>query len=146
MTEIEINEFIEKLRIRNDKKRAFFGFYQYGGGHDESCIRANKFGLELYAAELLESSIKSTTNNYDDNQFCYAEITPDWTDENSDFFFDTIEITNRLKQTPKDDFPQYNISESFSSKVIGFLFFLFLIIVIIMTIIGAITSVKWIFT
>lgn len=54
--ENDLNEIIDKLEKTNSKSDASFGIFQYGGGPDESYIKGNKQGLELFAAELLKAS------------------------------------------------------------------------------------------
>ena len=55
----EHDKIIEQLRryIREDD--ATFGIFQYGGGADESYIKADKQGLRLFALELLMAAQKS---------------------------------------------------------------------------------------
>ena len=58
MTNSEIQEFISSIHQRNSIDQAYIGFFQYGGGPDESFIKANRQGLELYAAQLLSAGIE----------------------------------------------------------------------------------------
>ena len=45
-----IHTIINQLKEGNSKEKAYLGFFQYGGGTEESCIKANKEGLLLYAS------------------------------------------------------------------------------------------------
>jgi hypothetical protein len=52
----ELKAIIDQLETANSKDEAYFGIFQYGGGPDESFIKANKQGLELFAAAILRAS------------------------------------------------------------------------------------------
>ena len=56
MTPEEVSEFAAKLAAATPAAEAYFGIFQHGGGPDESFIRANKQGLQLFAAELLRAA------------------------------------------------------------------------------------------
>ena len=56
MTKEELQKIIDQFDEVELKKLGIFSIMQYGGGPDESFIRANKEGLELFAIELLKSS------------------------------------------------------------------------------------------
>ncbi|PJJ59250.1 hypothetical protein [Hymenobacter chitinivorans] len=56
MTPEEITDFTVRLTAETSPQEAYFGIFQYGGGPDESCIRANKQGLQLFAAKLLSAA------------------------------------------------------------------------------------------
>jgi uncharacterized membrane-anchored protein len=51
----ELNKIIEKIESENSKEKAFFGIHYVDAG-DELFIKANKYGLELFANELLKAS------------------------------------------------------------------------------------------
>ena len=55
MEKEELNKIIEKIENENSKEKAFFGIHNLEAG-DELFIRANKYGLELFANELLKAS------------------------------------------------------------------------------------------
>jgi hypothetical protein len=48
------------LNLEEDilKEKATFGIYQFGGGPDESCIKADEGGLKLFAITLLKAAIE----------------------------------------------------------------------------------------
>ena len=58
MTKEELDNLINKLDTQISKDIALFEVNQYGGGLDESFIKANKEGLQLFALELLKASLK----------------------------------------------------------------------------------------
>jgi len=59
MTDEDIKKLIDDLRSQKNYDEAYIGFFQYGGGPDESYIKANRQGLELHAAELLEAALET---------------------------------------------------------------------------------------
>jgi|SRR5690606_6205317 len=140
MTKEELQKIIDSFDEETLKKQAAFGVSQYGGGSDESFIRANKQGLELFALELLKSArdtemilLSKEKNiiplNYDEN----------WIDENSDTFIQYIEPiadNQKLSTEPKNKITNKIIALGFQ---LGFIFLLVSILVGIGTIIG------WIF-
>jgi hypothetical protein len=93
----ELQKIIDQFNEDELKRKGVFGISQYGGGSDESFIRANKEGLELFALELLKSA-RDTENLLSDPEqniipFNYYE---DWVDENSDTFIQYVEpIANK---------------------------------------------------
>jgi hypothetical protein len=140
LTKEELQKIIEQFDETRLKKLAIFGIAQFGGGSDESFIRANKEGLELFALELLKYSNESETilpdktKNY--TPFDYNE---DWIDENSDTFIQHIElITDKQKIKPKVE----HIT-NFKDKLMPFGCGIFFIILVISIIVGIITIFKW---
>jgi len=145
MKDEKIQNIITELENKNDKEKAYFGFYQYGGGPDESCIRGNRKGIELFAVELLKASLESEKNNYEEEQFSYSEIDIEWTDDNGDFFFDSIEITNRDKKDKDDKFPEYKHKSTFKSKLIDLIMIAIVSLFLLCLVTGIITVGNWIF-
>jgi len=144
VTDEKIQNIITELENKNDKEKAYFGFYQYGGGSDESCIRGNRKGLELFATELLKASIESEENDYLENQFSYNEIDIGWTDSNGDFFFDSIEITNKDKKNKEDQFPEYKHKSTITDKFNHLILIAVVSLILLFLITGSVTVIKWI--
>ena len=142
MTQKNIKNIISELE-KNDKVEAFFGFYQYGGGIHESCIRANKQGLELFSAELLKARAEIDERTFEKGEIEHYEIDISWTDENADFCFDSLELTSKIKTKQENSFPEYK--ETWKDKLYGYLIFGIIILLVIIFIIGLITTIKWIF-
>ena len=71
MTDRKIENIVSELDKNNEKDEAFFGFYQYGGDKDESCIRANKQGLELFSAELLKARLEIEQRNFENGEIVF---------------------------------------------------------------------------
>ena len=143
MTDKNIQNIITELENKNDKEKAYFGFYQCGGGPDESCIRGNRKGIELFAVELLKASIESEKNNYIENQFSYNEIDIGWTDNNGDFFFDSIEITNKDKEDGDDEFPEYKHKRTLKDRLTELIIITVVALIILFLITGFFTVLKW---
>ena len=58
MEKEELNKIIEKIENEIPKEKAFFGIHSMQN-EDEAYIKANKYGLELFAIELLKASRKA---------------------------------------------------------------------------------------
>lgn len=56
MTPEEVADFAARLTADTPPTEAYFGIFQYGGGSDESFIKANKQGLQLFAAKILRAA------------------------------------------------------------------------------------------
>jgi hypothetical protein len=140
MTKEELKKIVAELEKQNEKEKAYFGFYQYGGGPDESCLKANRKGLELFSAELLKVAIKSDNFEFKENKIESISLEIDWTDENSHFYFDHVELTNKDKgpigafSHPKDTWRD----KLFVISLIGMG-----ILLIGLLIVGLITTVSW---
>ena len=59
MEEEELDKIIANIENGNPKEKAFFGVYDLNEDGNEATIRANKYGLELFACELLKASRKA---------------------------------------------------------------------------------------
>lgn len=95
-----LKEIISQLETPQLEEKATFGIYQYGGGPDESCIKANKEGMLLFAIHLLNAV------EADDN-FSTTVTLPsreDWIAHDSDTVIDWIEVirgNRRSKEEPE---------------------------------------------
>ena len=62
MTDDELKKVVEALKANNSQALASFGIYTFGENSadpDEFYIKANKSGLKLFAAEIIQASINS---------------------------------------------------------------------------------------
>ena len=141
MTDEELKKIITELENRNEKEKAYFGFYEYGGGPDESCIGANRKGLELFAVELLKAAIESETFEYEKNKLQSVGLNLDWTDKNADFFFDYVELTNKNIDSNDKTFPEYKVT--WKDKVLKIGCVGVGILLVGLTIIGLISVLTW---
>ena len=98
MTEEEMKIVIEKLRTEKAKNDAIFGLFIYGGGPEESFIKANKSGLEIFAAKLLEASLENdSVINHKEKSIIHLEEEAEWIDKESDIYLDYIEPISRTR-------------------------------------------------
>jgi hypothetical protein len=142
LTKEELQKIIDQFDEDEFKRQGIFGISQYGGGSDESFVRANKEGLELFALELLKSArdIESVLSDPVKNiiPFDYDE---DWVDENSDTFIQYIEpIADKQKLKSKSEY-----KSTFIDKLMPFGCGLIVIILVISVLVGLVTVFKWIF-
>ncbi|MBO6881793.1 hypothetical protein [Winogradskyella sp.] len=142
MTDKELKKLISELENRNEKEKAFFGFYEYGGGPDESHIKANRKGLELFASELLKVGLESENRKFEKNETESIGLNTDWLDENGEFFFDFVELTKKDKTPTKKTFPEYKESWKDKAFKIGCLAIGILLVGLI--VVGLITVLKWV--
>ncbi|WP_405378553.1 hypothetical protein [Nonlabens sp. Asnod3-A02] len=132
MEKEDIALFIDKLRSQNSAKESMFGFYK-DPENITGYIKSNKQGLELYAAELLEASITDDTHSI---------INEDLIDENSEFFFDSVDI---IKSSKLESEYFENQKRSWKDHVLGIGLGIILTILVFCSIIGFIMIIKWIF-
>ena len=142
MTDRKIEDIISDLKQNNKKEESIFGFYHQDGDEYNTSIKANKQGIKLFAVELLKASIEIENRNFENGEIEYLEIDIDWTDSNADFYFNSLEITQKVKTEKDEVFPKYE--ESWKDKLYGKLIFVIIILLILMLIIGIITTINWI--
>lgn len=140
LTKEELQKIIEKFDEDELKSQGTFGIFQYGGGSDESFIRANKEGLELFAIELLKSAkeIVDLMNTEKKNTIPF-ENDENWIDEKSDTFIEYIEIVSE-KQNLKSEH-----KSTFVNTLMQFGFVLVGIIIVISFLVGLVTVFNWLF-
>ena len=142
LTKEELQKIIDQFDEEELKRQGIFGISQYGGGSDESFIRANKEGLELFALELLKSA-RDTEAILSDTEkniipFDYDE---NWVDENSDTVIQYVQpIADKQKLEPKKDH-----RTTFADKLIPYGCGLVAIILVVAVIVGLVTLFKWLF-
>ena len=101
MTEQEIKIFADKLLTDKVKEEATFGVYRYGGGSDESYVRANKAGLQMLASELLSASLEcDTVINDKEKKVITLDFDSEWVDQESDTFLQYIEPLEGTRKKP----------------------------------------------
>lgn len=137
MTKAELQNIINQFDEDSLKKEAVFGIFQFGGGSDESFIKANKEGLTLFAIQLLKSAKEHNTieNGKKSVPFEYEES---WIDGDSDTFVQYIEFAEKKdfkKETP--------VGLKDRLTPIGCVFALIILLALIIT--GLVTFFKWLF-
>ena len=136
-----IKDIIVKLKEIGIAKNAYFGFFQYGGGIYESCIKANKEGLLLYAACLLEASLEIDNRDFTEDKIQTYGLSPEFVSENTDFDFHYVELMNKPKLEIETT-PEHK--ETWKDKLTGYIFGAILIFMLISVIIGIGTITSWI--
>ncbi|WP_298239513.1 hypothetical protein [uncultured Algibacter sp.] len=140
MTDKEIGELINELRSKKNYDEAYIGFFQYGGGPDESFIKANRQGLELHAAELLAAALETETEFESGKEKTYG-LDQDLLDDDSEFGFSYVE----LKKEKRNDIKPYSeYKETWKDKAFKIGCIAIGILLIVLLIIGFITAVTWI--
>ncbi|WP_440120875.1 hypothetical protein [Tenacibaculum sp. Ill] len=142
MTQKSIKNIISNLE-NNKKEEAFFGFYNLDGDEYSTTIKANRQGLELFSAELLKASIEIENRDFKNGEIEPYEIDISWTDLNADFYFESIELTKKIKTIEEKIFPEYK--ETWKDKLYKCFIGGAIICLMLILIIGSITVLKWIF-
>ncbi len=142
LTKEELQKIIEQFDEDELKKQGIFGIFQYGDGSGESCIRANREGLELFALKLLKSARETEVTLADTEKtvipFDYDE---NWIDENSDTLIQYVEpIADKQKLKPKSEY-----KTTITDKLLPYGCGLIAIILVIAVLVGLVTLFKWIF-
>lgn len=139
MDKEELQKIITKLESENLEKDAYFGIFMYGGDSDESYIKANKQGLELFAANLLKAS-NEVNELLSSNEEEVYDLDFDWIDENSETIIQYIEPT--LESGPTNNSETYQ--ETWKDKIQKMGCIAVLVLVLASIIIGLATIIKWI--
>lgn len=143
MTNEELQKIIEQFDEDELKKLGVFGIYQYGGGPEESFIKANKEGLELYALELLKCAreTESILNNDNKRKLYSLDIEADFIDQNSQVFIHYIEP---IAEKQNIDHSVYHKS-TVMDKLLPFGCLIIFIIILISIVVGLITMKNYFF-
>lgn len=142
LTNEELQKIIDQFDEEELSQQGIFGISQYGGGSDESFIRANKEGLELFALELLKSA-RDTEKILSDKttNIIPLEYDEDWIDENSDTFIQYVEpIAYKQKLKPKSEY-----KSTFADKLLPYGCGFILLILLISVVVGFGTLLKLLF-
>ena len=141
MTTEELQNLIDKFEEEDLKQKGVFGIFQYGGGSDESFIKANKEGLELFALQLLKAS-KETGRILADKEknIITLDFDENWIHQDSNTFLQYIEPTAE-KQI---NYPKEEYKTTFADKIMPYGCGLILIIIVISILVGLWTMFKWI--
>jgi hypothetical protein len=141
VTKKELQDLISKLESEVSKDTALFEIYQYGGGPDESFVKANKEGLQLFATELLRASLK-VEETIDDSSKNTIHIEHESMMENGDIGIHYIEPTLEKRQTALKIKSE---KDTWKDKLTKGGCIVIAVVLIIATIVGLISILKWIF-
>jgi len=141
LTQDELQKIIDQLERQTSKDNATFGIFQYGGGSDESCIKADKEGLKLFALELLKASSKTNEIINDKGKNIIPIIFQEnWIDDQSDT---VIQYVKPVERRQIKDEKKYK--ETIIDKVLPYGCYAAFIILAIAIIVGFWTLIKWVF-
>lgn len=111
----ELRDFVDYLKSKNDREKAYFGIFQYGGGPDESFIKANKEGVLQFVQDLLEaySTIEEKRNNVGkaDNATSTLNYEEDWVDGDSSVLLQYLELTQHASSAKVEDDRKPSLSD-----------------------------------
>ena len=140
MNKEELNRIIELLENSNSKEEAYFAIQEYGGGPNESFIKANKDGLELYAAQLLKASLNSDEIINDEiKNLIPLEYEEGWVE--GEIFIHYVEpIDGKEIDNEKEKY-----KETFIDKLIPIGCITILLVIIVSAIVGVVSIFKWLF-
>lgn len=142
MTQEELENIIKGLETSVSKETSTFGIFQYGGGADESFIKADKAGLILFSIELLKAAQKSNEPLSDiDKSIIPIEFEEEWINEKSDTVIQYIEpVKERQSRTP-----QATHKDTIADKLLPIGCIAVLALLIFALFVGLWTLAKWIF-
>jgi hypothetical protein len=142
LTQNELQNIIDQLEQDVSKDNATFGIFQYGGGSDESYIKADKEGLKLFAIYLLKAASNADyIISHKEKNIDTVPFQESWINEQSDTVIQYIEPVN--KRPVNVEGKKYK--ERFVEKLLPYGCFLGLAILLIAIVIGLWTIVKWVF-
>ncbi|MEA5137968.1 hypothetical protein [Arcicella rigui] len=100
MTDEELQNIINSFDETTLKEQAIWGIFQYGGGSDESFIKANKEGLTLFALELLKASLESKKIKENPNEkFIHIDCDENWNLKDAETYLQYIEIIDEKQHS-----------------------------------------------
>jgi len=138
----DLQSIIDQIESNTSKDDAYFGIFEYGGGPDESCIRANRSGLELYAVNLLKASRDFDEIIKDkDREPNYLNLNDTWIDNSSQTMIQYIDPVVHFDKKVNED----SYKETWKDKSIKTGCIVGITIVAASIIIGLITMISWIF-
>lgn len=134
MTQQELQPIIAQLQQQTNVSRASFGIYQYGGGTDESFIRANPEGLREMAITLLKAAAEMAEQASSmEKRIIPFPHDASWIDENGDTFIQYIEPSGNKPVAPMDE------RESLKDSAFKYGCIAFVILLVVACIIGLVT-------
>jgi hypothetical protein len=136
----DYDKLIEQLRSTINTEEATFGIFQYGGGTDECCIKANKEGLQLYALELLMAAQK-TEEGFEDpeKQIIPISYQENWIDGDSDVLLQYIDPAQKRAGTAIVE-----QKSTLHDKLVSGGCFLLFVFIVLSVLVGAVNIIKWI--
>jgi len=139
----QLQQIIDQIENEDLKSEAYLGIFEYGGGPDESYIKANKQGLQLFALELLKAARDSDDllNNENEQSIFTLGFDEIWVDDESTTFIQYVEPTKEIRERVKSE----PYKETWQDKVARFGCIIAILLAVLSGIVGAVTMIKWIF-
>ena len=143
MTKEELQQVINQLTESNLEEEAFFGVLEYGGT-EEHYIKANRQGLELFAAELLKASRDAEQIiNISDNNVHLIEWDDDVWLEDSEVFINYIEPSFMKRDQAENSNKEGE--ETWKDSIFKYGCLMLVALALISMIVGLITIARWIY-
>ncbi|ARN77036.1 hypothetical protein BST97_02920 [Nonlabens spongiae] len=139
MNEKEIASLINQLRNQKNYDEAYVGYFQHEIGSHDCYIKANRQGLELHAAELLEAALKIneiTANSKTPILYLDEGIV----DKESDITLFDLELK---KGTRNEIISEPVYIETWTDRLTKYLIIGIIILLLLLIIVGIITVVSW---
>lgn len=137
MNKEEIQVIVDQLD-KFDVTDGRFGIYQYGGGPDESYVKANKEGLIIFAKGMLLAALQEEKEQHD--QKIYYQLLDHendaWVDDNGTVLLNYVEVTETTDSSPSEERPK-----NFRFIATGCL--LIALLAIVMFFVGIVTTIGW---
>ncbi len=138
MEEEELDNIIAKIENQNPKEKAFFGVYDLNEDGNEATIKANKYGLELFACELLKASRKANEIIEDsEKNIIVIDAKEKWI--TGDIWLGYIEP----KSEDRLDLEEEPVKENWKDKVAKYGCFATIGIIIVIFIAGVASVISW---
>ena len=134
MEKEELQNVIKSLQTNS--KDAGLGFYYMHNSDGETYIKGNKAGLELFAAELLEASLRIEDLENKKVETLYLSVNKEWIENKIPLLFIQPVLNFKREEIIK---PIYG----WKDEVIKYGCFLLILIAVISAIIGIVTIIKW---
>lgn len=137
MDKEEIQVIVDQLN-EFDLTNARFGIYQYGGGPDESYVKANKEGLLTFAKEMLLAALQEEKDQHDQTIY-YPLLDHEnnaWVDDNSLTLLNHVEVIDTIEYQPSEPPPK-------ESRFIALGCVVLILVAIVMFFVGIVTTISW---
>ena len=138
MEEEELNKIIAKIENENPKDKAFFGINNIGDDGDEAYISANKYGLKLFACQLLKASRKANEINEDsEKNIIQFDKNEKWITGNIWIGYIELKTKDRIDAKVKP------YKRSWKDKVAEYGCLVTIVIIIVIFIVGISSVIDW---
>jgi hypothetical protein len=142
MERSEINNFIEKLKKSNLDKNAYLGIFSENDYSEESYVKANKAGLELLAAKILQASIDFDGYVGNSQNFNLGVNNSEaWFDENSHFLINYVKPVEGKEKIEDEK----EVQKKWYEDLISAGCILVAIFLVSACLLGVYTIIKWLF-